>query len=237
MNLSNLNQWKSETQNKTYLKESKSNQSLLNSLNNTYHLHSYFKNGVSKDTNVKAKSHHMENGLSLLKRKVLDLKCKLSGLQKQRERKAELESRLEQLEKDKDAEERVTRKELDELMRGVSVLKGSVEEQKSQLQRLELKREIKTQDLNKIQELVEAKGEELEDLQERRAEASCKMNQELAQKDSLDKELYLLKEEGHRLELEAAGLDRQLREVCNRHKVALDQTERIQVYWPNTFYF
>ena len=225
----NSNQWNSATQNKSKLMNSGSNKSLFKTLNNSYHLSSYFKNGLMQTSQVKANNGVPESGLSVLKRKVLDLKCKLSGLQGERAKKAELETKLDQLQQKKQKEEAKNRAEIEELMRSLSSLKGDLEEQKTRLQRAELKKEIKSQDLKKMEELVSAKEEELEELQAKRVGESKKMNDLLAEKDSLEKEAFLLKEEANRLDLESARLARLLREAQARQKVALEQTERIQV--------
>lgn len=225
--LSNMAQWKSAPQNISNQKSTKNTSSLFNTLNNTVHLTSYFKNGLSKNTI--GKPIHGDEGNSTFKRRVLDLKCKLAALQSERTRKSELESKLADLEKQKQKEEREGRSELDELMRTLSHLKGELEEQKTRLTRAELKRDIKTQDLRKIEDLVAAKGEEKEDLSKRRGLESRRVNDLLAEKDSLEKEAFLTREEANRLDLEEARLDRQLREARARQKATLEQTERVQV--------
>ena len=150
-------------------------------------------------------------------------------MKSQRTRKSELESKLADLEKQKQKEEREGRSELDELMRTLSHLKGELEEQKTRLTRAQLKRDIKTQDLRKIEDLVAAKGEEKEDLSNRWGLECRRVYDLLAEKDSLEKEAFLTREEANRLDLEEARLDRQLGEARARQKATLEQTECVQV--------
>jgi chromosome segregation ATPase len=221
-------QWKTNSQNPSMMRNSTSNKSLFKTLNNTHHLMSYLKNGLTLTQSGKGQKRIPDNGMSTLKRKVLDLKVKLSSLQGERARKDELESRLSHLQQKKRKEETDQRNELEQLMRTLSALKGDLAEQKTRLQRMELKREMKTQDLKKMEELIQAKGEELVDLKEKYTE-ECKLkNDLLAERDSLEKEMFLLNEESNKIDIESVRLERELREAQSRQKVALEQTERIQ---------
>ena len=222
-------QWKSSSINKKYLFNSGSKKSTFRVLNNTHHLTSYFKNEVLNTSNTKSQKRVYEGETAILKRKVLDLKCKLSRLQGERGRNTELKNRLAELQKQKYEEENRNRNEIDQLMRKLCNLKGQREEQKTKLLRLEMQKEIKDQDLKKMEELVNAKEEELEDLQEKRSCLNKNKNQLLGEKDSQEKEIYLIREECNTIDLNSAKLMRQLRDVESKKKKALTQTNRIQV--------
>jgi chromosome segregation ATPase len=189
---------------------------------------SYLKNGLNNTASTKLNNRIPENGLSTLKRKVLDLKVKLSSLQGERARKEELESRLTHLQQKKRKEETAQRNELEQLMRTLSALKGDLEEQKTRIQRMELKKEMKTQDLKKMEELIYAKEEELSDLQAKCVEDSKLKNELLAERDSLEKEMFLINEEGNKIDIETVRLERDLREAQARQKILIEQTERVQ---------
>ena len=200
---------------------------MFRTLNNTHHLTSYFKNGILQNKSQSSSIRPGEN--SVLKRRLLDLKCKLSRLQGEKAKKQELEQRLSELQNLKNVEERKSRAEIDKMMRNLSGLKGELEEQKMQLKRVELQRELKNQDLKKMEELVNAKEEELEELQEKGEEQNERKNSLLGERDSLEKEIYLMKQEGHRLDLECGKLIKELKSTESKHKKMLNQTERVQV--------
>lgn len=225
----NSPQWKSSPKNSQNLLNSDSKKSIFRTLNNTHHLTSYFKNGILQNKNIKPQSRSQAGENSNLKRRLLDLKCKLSRLQGEKAKKRELEQRLSELQNLKNEEEKNNRAEIDKLMRSLSGLKGELEEQKMQIKRVELQKNLKNQDLKKMEELVNAKEEELEELQQRGDSQSLKKNRLLGERDSLGKEGDLLRQESARLDLESGKLERELRETQGKHKTILNQTGRIQV--------
>ena len=208
---------------------SNSQKSFFNNLDNTQNFVSYLKNGYNTKRQTSPNMDMSNQGLSDLKRRVLDLKCKLSSLQCERTKKIELETKLQRLLSTKNQKENMNRVELEALMRKLSTMKGNLEEEKTVLQRMRLKKEQKLQDAHKMEELLDAKSDELAQIKMKKDEFSKENNRLSGQKDSLEKEEFLLKEETSKLELDEARLQRQLAEKQIQHKNALAQTEKLQV--------
>lgn len=214
---------------KSLFQRTSSNKSFFQALNNSDNLVSYIKNGFEQTMSAKRGNGPMGNNVSILKRRLLDLKCKFSALQGERTRKVQLQGKLKEVMKEKIDKENLNREETEGLMKNLSLLRGRLEEEKMILQKAKLTKEHKIQDIRKMEELVNAKGEELNELEAKRTEFRKKHNVLMSEKDSHEKEHFLLTEEVGRLELEGTRLDRHLKKSQANHKNALITTEKMQV--------
>lgn len=166
--------------------------------------------------------------VSLLKKRVLELKCKLSALQSQKTLKEELKQKIRILQEKKSQIENTGVKNLENLMRQLSKLKGETEEEKMLLARQKNLKQQKENDIGKMEELIEAKNEELSEIQSKVSEFKNQKNSLLAEIDSNEKTVFLIGEETTKKNLESLRLERQLQEIEKENKRLLNNSEKIQ---------
>lgn len=178
-------------------------------------------------------SSKFSQSVSILKKRVLDLKCKLSSLQSEKTRSNELKQQIKTLSASKYQKENMGVKHLEELMRKLSRLKGETEEQKMLLSRQKTVKEQKENDISKMEELIEAKNEEFLEVQNKVMEMKEHKNSLLANIDSNEKSVFLIGEEITKVNLENVRLDRKLKELNKEHNRLQMMSEKIQENFEN----
>lgn len=191
------------------------------------------KTKMTEDPSKHLLSSKFSQSVSVLKKRVLDLKCKLSSLQSQKTRSNELKQEIKTLSASKYQKENMGVKNLEELMRKLSRLKGETEEQKMLLSRQKTVKEQKENDISKMEELIEAKNEEFLDIQNKVVEMKEHKNSLLANIDSNEKSVFLVGEEITKINLENIRLDRKLKEMDKEHNRLQMISEKIQENFEN----
>ena len=226
--------WRNSSQRRIRLDRESSHRNTFLNNHRTQNLARHLKNVFSSQTSRPNKAELVSNPskqVSTLKRRILDLKCRLSSLKEETTKKGELESKIQKMLEGRAERESNHRRVTEKLIRDLAVLKGETEEVRTRGVKAGEERQQKADDLRKMEELLDVKNLEIQRLQQENVRRRMELKELEAERDSKEKEEFLIQEEMRSLELDEARLESQLQEL--RAKIAREahQSSKMQVFF------
>lgn len=224
--------WRTSSQRRMRLDADSSHRNTFLKNHRTDNLARHLKNvfsGVSPNPTKQLPTRNPSRQVSTLKRKILDLKCRLSGLKEESTKKIELEAKIQKMLRDRADREACNRKVSERLIQQLAVLKGETEEIRTRAVKMGQERAQKGEDLRKLEELLDTKNLEIQKMQQENISRRMELKELQAERDSKEKEEFLLQEEMRSLELEGARLECQLQDMRTKVIREDQQSSKMQV--------